>query len=467
MGSTPHKHEAKLVDRLASTTNRLRNLFYVNLLLAAAIFYLVYQDHGFVSEKVGPALKTLSPILKVDQHIKQRLEGFERYRQELSDFLTMHQQVSLGFQQAGEAIEDLTQPERDQIEAAFTANFNGDQGDYIEWLIDSNDAAELRAIMTSGLANYFARDLSALDYPHVAGFAAYLYPDYWLPLVEKARDLLKQTTSYLPVTVPQLEQLESFDPQTLDLERYNEDVLRDSALEVLLDSLPEANDLFEAFMIVETYCTANGLGYCSIADIEALQAKQGDGAPGKLAAAGIEVNVTRELVIPAAPFILLIAQHLFMMQFRRRQILREELSQGMTRFELDLLDESWILGSLVLNATNVKSLWRRFQSGLMLLFLIMGEIAPLLAVGMAAYHIFNQIVLGGVIAQEFADAMTELKQFRESLGIDAFIFIPDAPSLLWEYLWLGAAGLAALILSITLAQLFRDQYQEVFAQPAK
>ena len=157
-------------------------------------------------------------------------------------------------------------------------------------------------------------------------------------------------------------------------------------------------------MITDTFCKANELGHCSLKEIENWQVKQSSGSPGKLTAPGIEVTVTRRLIIVLSPLVLLIAQLLYMMQFRRREILRTELRERHCVRRLSLLDESWILDSLVLNVAKGKPIWRRVQSALMALFLFIGQSAPFLAVVAASYSFFRQIEFGHIFLEEFSAA---------------------------------------------------------------
>ena len=478
MAEADDKNEETLIDRLASTTNRLRNLFYINLLLAGAIFYLVYQDPGFVSEKIDPAMRTLEPIFKVDSHIKANMKRFEGYEQHLTKALDKIEGVSLALRQIGDGIEAMPEADRNRFRTNVEKELTDDQIDLIEELADLDSEYDL---FRKVLASYLKLDLKASDYTHIFGFTIFLYADYWFPLFEAGHEILIKLHKHLPQELRVLElgdtsELGHFKRVTgldgswglgrLTLDRYNDAFLQDTILENLLDSLPDPDDIFESFVIIETFCTANGLGLCSIHDIEKWQAKQSASSPGKLSAPGIEVDVTRALIIPASPVILLIAQHLFMLQFRRREILRKELQTGHSPLTLNLLDESWILSGLVLNIAAVKSIWRRVQSALMMAFLCFGEAAPFLAVVAAGHYIFMQIVLGGVIAKEFATAMADLKENAKAMGVEQMPVVPEAPGLFWEYLWLAVTVVSGMILLGSLIQLFRDQYREVFQTSA-
>ena len=71
------------------TTVRLRNLFYLNFVLAAAVILLVLQDPAFVSERIGPATATLQPVVRLVERMKQNEALAYNYQLELQRALSV------------------------------------------------------------------------------------------------------------------------------------------------------------------------------------------------------------------------------------------------------------------------------------------------------------------------------------------------------------------------------------------
>jgi len=454
------EHESKLIDRLASTTTSLRNLFYANLILASAVLFLVCHDPGFVSEKIQPALQTFGPIFKVYDHMKENSANFKDYWQNLDHTLELTHAAALTLDQKGKEIENMEEAKSKALEAKIKKPFNEAQMDALDYLVRNHKDINNHLNFEGDLKGN--RDLKVAVYDDVFDFAAFLYPDYWLPVVEKMRDLLIQVDDLLPGALPNHQEVAGMNLLLLSLERYNSDKLNDSALTTLLGALPPPNKFYESAMVIQTFCTANGLGECSFQDIEKWQAKQDAEAPGKLGTAGIEVKVTRQLIVPASPIILLISQHLFIMLFRRREALRQTLSTGLSRISLNLLDDPWIPDNISLNTSSPRSQWRRAQSLLMTAFLFIGETAPLVAIGAVAYYTRKQVVLGAVTARDFAIGMADFKAGATKIGVSDFPSIPEVPGVFSEYVWFAVSVVCGLILLISLVQLIRDQSREVF-----
>jgi len=451
-------HQSKLIDRLAGATLRLRNLFYVNLLLAAAVIFLVFQDRTFVSERIAPAVSVLQPILKVDAHLKNNKPRFQAYQDELLRVFSLVQETSLALDRMEERVDALSEEERDKLEAATERELTEDQIDLVEDLSYFHEESEGAKRLLQG---YFELDLTKTDYQHLAGFAAFLYADYWTLLLEQGRSILLTADEILPGDILNREEAQALDLRQLGLRRYNDEISQDTVLDNLLLDLPETDDLFRAILIIETFCTANKLGTCSIEDINKWQEEQATQTSSKLSAPGIEVNLARELVVPASPLVLLVAFHLYLMQFRRRQVLRSKLIHQLEISKLNLLDESWILNGLVLNIAGVEDFWRRLQSGLMAAFLLLGQSMPLAAVAAAGYYTFKQVLLGAFIAEEFVWAMDDLKEAAASIGVENLPATPMPPGLFWEYLWIAIAAFCALVLAGSLYQLTREQMLEI------
>jgi hypothetical protein len=93
------EREDALIDRLRSTTTSLRNLFFINLLLAAGVLYLVLNDPGFVSERINHALQTFEPIFRIYQYVQENTSEFQGYRQKLDQSLTIARDSIQSFKQ--------------------------------------------------------------------------------------------------------------------------------------------------------------------------------------------------------------------------------------------------------------------------------------------------------------------------------------------------------------------------------
>ncbi|MEO3431158.1 hypothetical protein AAFN88_20050 [Pelagibius sp. CAU 1746] len=460
MSESEDPHQSTLIDRLASTTLRLRNLFYVNLVLAVAVMFLVFQDRTFVSEKIGPAVETLQPVLEVDRYLKANRARFTSYHAELRQAAAQIRDVSRAIAQA-EAMSAKMAPDlQQQMEDLAKQTLSDDEIDFLDDFgsLHENSEGALRL-----LEGYFELDLKTADYYHLTGFAVYLlFADAWTQALEKSRDIVIKADSIHPSELITPE-ARGRDLRRLSLERYNDRVLEDSVLTNLLDDLPKARDFLRAVMVIEAFCGANNLGNCSIEDISNWQAARAAEASSKLSAPGIEVQVTRELLVPASPLILLVAFHLYIVQFRRRQELRRELAPLLPAARLDLLDESWVLNGLLLNLTGLAGLWRRLQSTVLALFVFAAQAAPLAAILVAGYYTFNQLLLGAFIEEELAWTLSDLKEAAATIGVDALPEPPVAQSLLLEYLWIAVAAFCTIVVIGSLYQLLRDQAFEILA----
>jgi hypothetical protein len=247
----------------------------------------------------------------------------------------------------------------------------------------------------------------------------------------------------------------------LALEHFLQAVLYDSAVEAELREMPGARDFFRAVMLVHTFCRANGLETCSLAGIRRWQDQRAAQASSRLSAPGLEVNVARDLIVPVSPLVFLVAFHIYSMQFRRRQVLRRRLHHHLTLLQMNLLDEPWVLNSLVLNIAASEGTWRRIQSALMIMFLVVAQAAPLLAVAVAGYYTFKQVLLGAFIAEEFTSSLAVLTEMLATLGVEDLPALPAPPGLFWEYLWIAVAAFTALVLSVGLLQMLIDQFAEI------
>jgi hypothetical protein len=334
MADSRNKHESVLIDRLASTTTSLRNLFYINLVLAGAVLYLIQQDPGFVSERIDRAVQAMTPVFKIAAYIKDNPPRFQDYRQKLNGVLKLIDEVSVSFKQIDQRIDAMPPAEAKAAREGFFKEFNETQRNFLEWVIDAHQRIESFLV--------FDKDLKAADFLRVAGFAGLFYPDYWLPLVESGRSLMIHVNDIFPGVLPNRQEVAASEFSMLSLQRYNGHVLKDEVLDELLSDLPTANKLYESLVVIDTFCRANGLGACSVQDVENWQEKQETKAPGELRAPGIEVKVTRDLIIPISPIVFLISSHLFIMLFYRRQMLRRQLSAELSEPVLDLVDESWV-----------------------------------------------------------------------------------------------------------------------------
>ncbi|MGF1630681.1 MAG: hypothetical protein ACFCUT_14505 [Kiloniellaceae bacterium] len=458
MSGEDDRDQSKLIDRLTATSLRLRNLFYVNLLLAAAIIFLVFQDPAFVSEKIGPAASTLQSVVKVERQLKSNQTASYNYELELMGAVALIEATSRALREAFEALDALPEFESRPIYAELERQLTRQQRDLVDELVafDGYDSVRRQ------LLEYFELDLEATDYERLATFGAFLvYSDYLTAAFEQGRKLVFIVDGVLPGELPNREKLLDRDFKRIALQHFSEAVVYDTVLLNHLRDLSAPDDFFRAVMTIETFCRANGLGNCSLAEIRSWQEERIEAASSKVSAPGIEVNVARDLIVPVSPLILLVAFHIYAMQFRRRQILRRRLLHSFTPVELNLLDEPWVLNSLVLNVAAAEWWWRKVQSGLMTIFLFTAQAAPLAAVAVAGYYTFKQVLLGAFIADEFASTLAALTEVLTSIGVEDLPDPPAPPGLFWEYLWIAVAAFCALVLVIGLCQMISDQVAEI------
>jgi hypothetical protein len=111
----PTKYDDTLILRLASTTNSLRKLFYINLIFSSAIIYLVYHDPGFVSEKIGPALQTLEPVFRIYRYVKDNPDRFKDYRTNFDRTIQLTATSILTLQQKAEEVAKLDQAQQESL----------------------------------------------------------------------------------------------------------------------------------------------------------------------------------------------------------------------------------------------------------------------------------------------------------------------------------------------------------------
>jgi len=458
MAAQEDDHQSTLIARLASTTLRLRNLFYVNLLLAAAVIFLIFQDRTFVSEKIGPAVAVMQPILEVDRFLKAEKPRFSDYHKSLLQAFAVVQDVSRGLDRNEDRIDAMSPEERDAFRAQRRAVMTEEEIDFIDSLTYVHDHSQgLQQLV----ANYFDLKLAETDYLHLSGFAAFLLlEDTWTEVLFKGRGIVLKANLSNPITLD-LQPLQDLEPAYLGLENYNDDKLENTVLENLLDDLPSVGQFLQAVMVIGAFCDSNGLGTCSIKDIEDWRRLHDAQSSSRLSAPGIEVQLTRDIVVPAAPLILLVAFHLYLLQFRRRQVLRDGLSRSLSPAQLSLLDETWVLNGLLLNVTQGRGFWRHLQSAVMLAFLLLAQMAPLVAVLLAGYYTFNQVLLSAFIREEIAAAVMDMTQAVADIGVTVLPQTFEPEGVVLEYLWLVVAGFCALVLIGSLVELLRDQAKEV------
>lgn len=257
-----------------------------------------------------------------------------------------------------------------------------------------------------------------------------------------------------------LKELSEFDLASIKLEQYNDQITRDTTLEAYLRELPNPSKLFESGEIIYTFCMANGLGTCSVQDIERWLAGQDAESLGKLEANVIEVKITRDLVVPAAPIFFLVAVHILILLHRRRYELRQQLGTNLSNPVLNLFDESWIPYDR--NRKSLAAFWHRVQSNVTLCFLIVGELVPLAAIGAVSYYIYRQVLLMAVIAGDFRDAMADFKESAKGIGVtDLPSLSPQAPGVASEYIYFGISAVCGIIVLVSLVQLIREQCREM------
>lgn len=445
--------QSRLIDRLSKTTLRLRNLFYVNLLLGGAVIFLVLQDPSFVLEKVPPALATLDPVFKVEQGIKANDVIAFNYREQFRKVSKL----------AEAAVEELNARSRnlsDSEQAALDAlKLPEGQEKIIDMLAKYDRFGRDRLLV----AKFFDTELESLDQYHLAGLVAFLlYSESLTKGLERTHENVLRVDDAMPGGLTQRRELEALDLSQVDLRSFmNKTAIYDSALQNHLDDLPTGDEAFRAIVIIDQFCRAGGGETCSLAEIRERQVSQSEGSTSKLSAPGLEVSLARDIVVPASPLVLLIAYHIYAMQFRRRQALRRRLLPGVSAVRLNLLDEAWVLNSLVLNMTEAEGAWRRVQSLLMAAFLFLVQAVPLIAVLIAGYYSTRQILLEAEIVRDFAGNIAWYREMLSMAGVEKLPDLPVPPGLFWGYLWIAVAAVSVLIMFGSLLQLLRDQVVEI------
>lgn len=445
--------QSRLIDRLAKTTLRLRNLFYFNLLIGGAVMFLVLQDRSFVLEKVPPALATLDPVFKVEQSIKANDVIAFNYREQ---FRKIAQLAETAVEELTARSENLSESEQVAVDALRLPE---GQEEIIDMLARYDGFGRDRLLV----AKFFDTDLEALDQFHLAGLAAFLlYSESLTDGLERTRENVLKVDDALPGRLTGRRELEALDLSQVDLRRFmNKNAIYDSVLQNHLDDLPAGDEAFRAIVIIDQFCRAGGGETCSLVEIRERQASRAEDSSSKLTAPGLEVSLARDIVVPASPLVLLIAYHIYAMQFRRRQALRRRLLPGLSAVRLNLLDEAWVLNSLVLNMTEAEGAWRRVQSLLMAFFLFIVQATPLAAVLIAGYYSTRQILLEAEIVRDFAGNIAWYREMLSMAGVEKLPDLPVPPGLLWEYLWIAVAAVSASIMFGSLLQLLRDQVAEI------
>jgi hypothetical protein len=452
------RYDAKLIDRLTATTARLRNLFYLNFVLAAAVVLLVLQDPAFVSERIGPATATLQPVVRLVERMKQNEALAYNYQLELQRALSVAEASGTTLREAFARLDARPPAERVPVYAELERRLTDGQRDLLDAFVRFDDYDPLRR----RVQGYFELDLATTDYQHLAEFGAFLIDaDYVAATLDRGRALILEIDAVLPLDVPRSQDLAGRDFSRLDLGHFLQTVLYDSAVEAEMREMPVSRDFFRAVMIAHTFCQANGLENCSLAGIRRWQDQRAAQASSRLSTPGLEVNVARELIVPASPVVFLVAFHIYAMQFRRRQVLRHRLRDHLSLVQMNLLDEPWVLNSVVLNIAASEGVWRRIQSALMTVFLVLAQTAPLIAVAVAGYFTFKQVLLGAFIADEFTTTLAAVTETLATLGVENLPRLPAPPGLFWEYLWIAVAAFTALVLSIGLVQMLVDQFAEI------
>lgn len=452
------RHDAKLIDRLTATTVRLRNLFYVNLILAAAVMLLVFQDPAFVSERIGPAAATLQPVVAVVERMKRNDALAYNYQLELQRAISLAEAAAAALRDAFARLDARPAEERAPVYDELARRLTAGQRDLLDRFMTFDGYDSLRR----RVQGYFALDLAASDYRYLAEVGALLIDtDHVAATLERGRALILEIDAVVPLELPRGQDLAERDFSRLGLRHFLQAVLYDSAVEAALNDMPDSRDFFRAVMIAHTFCRANGLETCSLAGIRRWQDQRAAQASSRLSTPGLEVNVARELIVPASPVVFLVAFHIYAMQFRRRQVLRRRLQHRLSLVQMNLLDEPWVLNSVVLNIATSEGPWRRIQSALMTLFLVVAQAAPLMAVVVAGYYTFKQVLLGAFIADEFTTTLADLTAMLATLGVENLPRLPAPPGLFWEYLWIAVAAFTALVLAVGLVQMLIDQLAEI------
>jgi hypothetical protein len=152
--------------------------------------------------------------------------------------------------------------------------------------------------------------------------------------------------------------------------------------------------------MLATLCEMRTMKPCAYAEIESWA--KGAGRRGRQVSVPVlDVEAERGVLVFLAPLVLLVTLHLFLAQHRRREVLRERLSQRLGADALVLSDEPWLFTNLA-----VLSPGRWFAPnnarGVLIVFLLVGEAAAVAGMGAAIASISWDIVvdLGLSLAME-------------------------------------------------------------------
>ena len=163
------------------------------------------------------------------------------------------------------------------------------------------------------------------------------------------------------------------------------------------------------------------------------------------------------MLVFLTPLVLLVTLHLFLAQHRRREVLRERLSQRLGADALVLSDEPWLFTNLAVLSPG-RWFAPNIARGILMVFLLVGEAAALIGMGAAIASISWDILVDIVLSL----TMEANPQSFATVGLD-----PDAlratlvHGLAWRYAYVALAGLAVLAGAIGIFRLWRDQISEL------
>jgi hypothetical protein len=441
-----------LLSSLGETIRVLRRMFYVNLAISIFVIYLVYDQFTSPLATLREIRSTyIAPLLQIDA----RADSLG-YKSDYRDQLRRMQdgaKNSEAYDVISEAIgesEGMTTPYGDR---RIFGLVRSDMDSLLE-----EYGKRLEVLWSGDLENHPIGEL-----PHV--LQAVKADDLWLTdrLLVRAREKPGRTRQRAPPGPATDEQADGVvatlnavmlgpgkarqetagtirtmtwfqglsDPDTSD-ERIAHDFFE---LASSVEKIPDPDAFASRLEELEYSCRRQELDPCTL---RRLSERLSQGVPA-FSVPMLPATAERLDLFLALPLVLLVSFHLFVAQAKRRNVLRNRILHRVSENELQLVEESWLLGNLLISRADdrepgvsgtasrlISYNWQYVNFA----FLVVAELLPTIAV-------FAIILYGGAAGGESGSA--------------------------WELCWRIAAWLVALINLTSVASLWRDQVRELMA----
>lgn len=441
-----------LLSSLGETIRVLRRMLYVNLAISIFVIYLVYDQFTSPLAPLREIRSTyIAPLLQIDARADS-LGYNHAYRDQLR-----RMQDGAKNSEAYDVIwEAISESERMTTPFGDRRIFGLVRSD-MDSLLDEY-GKRLEILWSRDLENHPIGEL-----PHV--LQAVKADDLWLTdrLLVRAREKPGRTQQRVPPGPATDEQVDGVvatlnavthgpggarqeaasairtmtwfqglsDPNTND-ERIAHDFFE---LESSVEEIPDPDAFASGLEELEYSCRRQELDPCTL---RRLSERLSQRAP-VFSVPLLSATAERLDLFLALPLVLLVSFHLFVAQAKRRNVLRKQILHRLTENELQLVEESWLLGNLLIRRTDerepgvsgwasrlISYNWQYVN----FTFLVVAELLPTIAV-------FAIILYGGAEGGELDST--------------------------WELCWRIAAWLVALINLSSVALLWRDQVSELMA----